>query len=249
MLSTSRLRRTSAYATVLVALALPSAALAAEAETAPSAEDPHALTEAQATVAEIVHAVRVRDEPNGRMRATLQPIARWGGGPVRLLVLSSKTDDLGVTWLHVRLPSRPNDAAGWIPRDSARLSTTNQRIEISRKSRRLRLLRAGTVVISASVVVGKPSTPTPAGLFAINEMIRQPRTHVIGPWALHLTAHSNVLDSFDGGPGRVAIHGRRGRLLNDPLGTASSRGCIRMDNKVLLRIVNSVRPGTPVVIS
>jgi lipoprotein-anchoring transpeptidase ErfK/SrfK len=36
--------------------------------------------------------------------------------------------------------------------------------------------------------------------------------------------------SFGGGPGRVAIHGRDGTSLLDPLGSARSHGCIRIDN-------------------
>jgi lipoprotein-anchoring transpeptidase ErfK/SrfK len=39
-----------------------------------------------------------------------------------------------------------------------------------------------------------------------------------------------VLDDYGGGPGRVAIHGRAGASLLDPLGTARSHGCIRIDN-------------------
>ena len=70
-------------------------------------------------------------------------------------------------------------------------------------------------------VVGAPATPTPSGRFAIAELARQPDPDgFLGPFALHLTAHSDVLDDYGGGPGRVAIHGRGGESLADPLGSA-----------------------------
>ncbi len=71
---------------------------------------------------------------------------------------------------------------------------------------------------------------------------------MLGPWALHLTAHSNVLDNYGGGPGRVALHGRSGALLNDPLGTSRSHGCIRMPNAFIARLERVAVEGTPVVI-
>ena len=71
----------------------------------------------------------------------------------------------------------------------------------------------------------------------------------LGPWALHLTAFSDVLDSFGGGPGRVAIHGRGGASLRDPLGTARSHGCIRIDNVHVRWLARVVPRGTPVKIT
>ena len=47
---------------------------------------------------------------------------------------------------------------------------------------------------------------------------------------IQLTAFSDVLDNYGGGPGRVAIHGRGGASLADPLGTARSHGCVRVAN-------------------
>jgi lipoprotein-anchoring transpeptidase ErfK/SrfK len=54
------------------------------------------------------------------------------------------------------------------------------------------------------------------------------------------------LMNYGGGPGRVALHGRAGALLDDPLGSASSHGCIRMDNKVIAWLAARLGPGTPV---
>jgi lipoprotein-anchoring transpeptidase ErfK/SrfK len=65
---------------------------------------------------------------------------------------------------------------------------------------------------------------------------------------LPLTAHSNVLKSFDGGDGQVALHGRGGASLLDPLGTARSHGCVRLADSAIEWIATHVPVGTPVSI-
>ena len=71
--------------------------------------------------------------------------------------------------------------------------------------------RDGRKQRSFKAVIGKPATPTPGGLYAIYEKLPQPDPKgFLGPWALHLTAFSDVLFNYGGGPGRVAIHGRDG---------------------------------------
>jgi lipoprotein-anchoring transpeptidase ErfK/SrfK len=57
---------------------------------------------------------------------------------------------------------------------------------------------------------------------------------------------SNVLESYGGGPGRVGIHGRAGESLKDPLGSARSHGCVRVDNDQIAWMAAHVPAGTPV---
>ena len=175
--------------------------------------------------------------------------ARWNGGPVRLLVLESRPGADGRRWLRVALPRRPNQTTGWIPADVAITSVTRWRIEVSVEDRSITVLHAGRVVRRSRVVVGKPGTPTPRGLFAVNEVVRQvPADGFLGPWALHLTAFSNVLKDYGGGPGRVAIHGRDGASLVDPVGTARSHGCVRVPDDVVRLLARHALAGTPVLI-
>jgi len=94
--------------------------------------------------------------------------------------------------------------------------------------------------------MGKLSTPTRRGLFAIDERIRQPAGSELGPWALFLTAHSRILRNYGGGPGRVAIHGRAGPLLAAPLGSAASHGCFRVENRWIRWLSRIAIEGTPV---
>ncbi|CAB4344334.1 unannotated protein [freshwater metagenome] len=181
--------------------------------------------------------------------ATARADTSWTGSQAVLLILRSQIDSSGRMWLKVALPVRPNGSAGWILGSHAQIGTTAARVEISLRARKLRLRVAGKTVITTSAVVGKSSTPTPVGNFAIYERADSPRGSNVGPFALHLTAFSDVLHSYDGGPGRIAIHGRAGSLLADPLGSAASHGCIRINNSTLRRLAKFARPGTPVTIA
>lgn len=228
----------------------PTEAGAADSESAEDEVVPQAPTREVSYAARLVAPVVVRRKPSSKARriTKLQPFGSWNGGPVVLQIAQVKTID-GSRWLRVRLPIRPNGATGWLPESQVAVSKLRYRITISRKARRLSLLRDGKRIGSTRVVIGASSTPTPAGSFAVLEVVRQPKGEVLGPWALHLTAHSNVLDDYGGGPGRVALHGRRGALLNDPLGSARSHGCVRMPNAFVARLAKVAVEGTPVVIS
>jgi hypothetical protein len=215
----------------------------------PGDEPGWAPRHAHAKIARIVTATAVRARPGrtGKRRMRLSPQAPWTGGPVGLLVLRARRDGAGRLWLKVRLPTRPNHAAGWIDADHARTASTPWRVVVHTRSRRVDVLRGGRPWRRFGAVVGHPSTPTPHGLFAIAEKARQPDPGAfLGPWALHLTAHSDVLDNYGGGPGRVALHGRAGASLADPLGTARSHGCVRVDNRQVAWLARTLPVGTPV---
>jgi lipoprotein-anchoring transpeptidase ErfK/SrfK len=182
--------------------------------------------------------------PVSRARLTL--FSAWR------LVLASARGRNGTCLIEVRLDRRPNTAHGWIDATRVRLTPTRWRIDISRAARRATLRHAGRAVARWPVVVGAPATPTPTGLFALQASYRSPPTSFEGNWILALTAHSNVLSTFAGGDGQVALHGRGGPSLSDPLGTAASHGCIRFDNQAISSIVRRIGrhrlPGVPVVI-
>jgi len=205
-----------------------------------------APTRASAWIARLVARTPAWDAP--RAEGTpymLSPLGRWTGGPVGLLVLETHGD-----WVRVLLPGRPNGSSKWIKADRVRLVRTRWRVEIDLSERRLTLLRDGRVRRRFGSVVGAPGTPTPRGRFAIYETARQPDARgFLGPYALHLTAHSDVLDDYGGGPGRVAIHGRGGSSLADPLGSARSHGCIRVDNGAVRLLARVLAPGVPVVVA
>ena len=89
-------------------------------------------------------------------------------------------------------------------------------------------------------VVGKPSTPTPTGEFFVEESIALRPTDVGAPFALALSARSNVLQEFAGGPGQIALHGLEN--VGGVPGTAVSHGCVRLDNSAMRWLVRHMVP-------
>ena len=217
---------------------------------APShAAEPAAPTPKLAYTAKILIATNVFKQPGKRLALRLPTHASWGGGPHVLLVLDSRVYK-GETWLKVALPGRPNGSRGWIREDFVRLATTPWRVAVDRDTHVVTVYRNGRKQRSFSSVVGAPATPTPRGLYAVYEKLPQPDPKgFLGPWALHLTAFSNVLFNYGGGPGRVAIHGRNGESLQDPLGSSRSHGCVRIDDPNVTWMARVIPLGTPVMIT
>ena len=235
---------------MVTALALTTPGVAAGEGTPPPAEAPLPAppTRTMAWVAHVTHPTVARRYPTTRSRrvATVRTETPWTDGPMRLLVLDTRHDRHGETWLRVRLGTRPNTASGWIAARFAELERTPWRVVIDRSARSVSILNRGRVVKRARAVVGTGATPTPLGLFALFEHARQPRGAQLGPWALHVTSHSEVVRRFDGGTGRVAIHGRAGAFAEAPLGSAASHGCVRVENSVISWMARRLAPGTPV---
>lgn len=200
-----------------------------------------------ATVARIVAPAFARtrlDTPRrGRRVGTA---TAWSGQSQVLLVLDAAVHH-GVEYVQVLLPVRPNGTTGWIPRDHVTIGRTPYWVEVGLRARTVTVFRGGKRLLRTRAVVGAPGTPTPTGLAAIYERNRQPDPHAfLGPWALSLTSLSTVLESYGGGPGRVAIHGRAGASFADPLGSARSHGCVRIDNAPVSWMARHIPPGTPV---
>ena len=118
---------------------------------------------------------------------------------------------------------------------------------MSKTARTVSVYRDGVEELQVKAVIGASVTPTPDGIAAVWESDRQPSANdFLGAWALPLTLLSNVLANFGGGPGRIAIHGRGGSSLENPLGSAASHGCIRIDNSAILWMARRITQGTPV---
>jgi lipoprotein-anchoring transpeptidase ErfK/SrfK len=184
-------------------------------------------------------------DPRAELTGSIVPRqASW------LLVLRAARDRDGRCWLRVRLPSRPNDAAAWVSAARVVLRPTPWRLVVSRARRTLFVYRGGDLKRRFRIVIGAPPTPTPGGFFSIVEVWRSKPSDFLGSYILPLTAHSNVLQEFGGGDGRVGIHGRGGSSLLDPLGAARSHGCIRLANAAIDWLVRAVGhrglPGIPV---
>ncbi|MEA2486105.1 MAG: hypothetical protein QOD46_1216 [Actinomycetota bacterium] len=150
-------------------------------------------------------------------------------------------------WLKVRLPGRPNSHVGWVRTTATKLWSTPWHIALDLSRRKVTVYRAATRVRSFKAVVGKPSTPTPTGSFFVEESLALQPTDPGAPFALALSARSDVFQEFAGGPGQVAIHGVAN--IGGVLGTAVSHGCIRLSSEAMRWLVYHVKPGVPVTIT
>ena len=169
------------------------------------------------------------------------------GERTALPVIGHKTDADGAKWLDVRLPGRPNGHTGWIHARATTAAVTSWHIIIDTAKRRLTVYRNGRPVRAFKAIVGKPSTPTPLGKFFIEEVIQLRPSDVGAPFALALSARSNALQEFAGGPGQIAVHGLAN--ISGVLGSAVSHGCIRLDNAAMRWLVTRAGPGVPVTIT
>jgi lipoprotein-anchoring transpeptidase ErfK/SrfK len=150
-------------------------------------------------------------------------------------------------WIRALLPMEPNGTDGWIRQGDVRLYGHPFRIEVDLGERRLTAYRGERVLVREDVAVGASSTPTPTGTFFTTVLVRpDDPTGPYGPLAYGLSAYSEVLDTFAGGDGQVAIHG-----TNSPwsIGQAASHGCIRLPNDAIRRLARVLPLGTPVRIT
>jgi lipoprotein-anchoring transpeptidase ErfK/SrfK len=196
--------------------------------------------------AKLLHRVRIHRAPGGRVVGSLAATRPLTGTPTVVPDIA-RSRGRSHLWLRIRLPQRPIGATAWIAADGTVAGRAHWRIVVRRSQRRARVYRNGRRVRSFSVVVGKPATPTPRGRFFVAERVRQPPGSAVGPWVLATSAYSSVLQEFAGGPGQIGLHGRTG-LRQNPLGTASSHGCVRFDDSAIRWLAARAKPGTPVVI-
>jgi lipoprotein-anchoring transpeptidase ErfK/SrfK len=168
------------------------------------------------------------------------------GEQTMLPVIGHSTAPNGTAWLKVMLPGRPDGSTGWITKARTRELVTGWRILVDLGARRVAVYHDGRSTRAFQAVVGKPSTPTPTGQFFVEETVQMEPGEADGPFALALSARSNVLQEFEGGPGQIAIHGRDG--LGGTLGRAESHGCIRLATASIDWLAARIGPGTPVKI-
>jgi lipoprotein-anchoring transpeptidase ErfK/SrfK len=203
---------------------------------------------ATAQLAVLLSAHGVRKEPNAasaqtEVLASRTPIT---GEQTTLPVTGSLTGADGVRWLQVMLPGRPNSSTGWVAQQGTRRLLTEWHIVVNLRARQVKVFRGGRPVRRFRAVVGKPSTPTPAGQFFVEETVRMSAGEPGGPFALALSARSNALQKFEGGPGQIALHGRNN--LGGTLGSAASHGCVRLATASVDWLSTRIGPGTPVTI-
>jgi lipoprotein-anchoring transpeptidase ErfK/SrfK len=198
-----------------------------------------------ALVARATAALDVFAAPGDREATRTLPATTTFGTPTVVLVsqVGAGADE---GWLQVLLPVRPNGSTGWVRADDVVTRTVSLTVEVDRDRRTLSVRDGDRRLLTTDAAVGDPDHPTPAGQFYVVDKLRTPAPDgAYGPFALGLSARSDVLTEFAGGDGQVGIHG-----TNDPssIGRAVSHGCVRVDNGAIAQLAELLPLGTPVTI-
>ncbi|KTR89247.1 hypothetical protein NS220_16020, partial [Microbacterium testaceum] len=117
-------------------------------------------------------------------------------------------------------------------------------LEVSTGQNTLTLRENGQQVKTYPVATGTGGTPTPHGSFFLTELI-EPTNEGYGPYAFGVSAFSEVLTSFGGGPGQIGLHGTDDERS---IGQSASHGCIRMSNDDITELAGLLPLGTPLTI-
>ena len=151
--------------------------------------------------------------------------------PEVYVVLASWKNEVGNTWLKIRVPVRPNGRTGWV-RESAlgALHTVHTRIVVNRHTLRVTLYDNGHRHFSARIGVGKASTRRPPGTSGSARSSTSRARRSTGRRAIGTSAYAPTLSDWPGG-GVVGLHG-----TNEPglIPGRPSHGCIRLRNRDIL---------------
>ena len=231
-----------------VVAGLAAVALLATTAAAPAAVAPAASVPASQQLAVLNHNTQAFIKPSRTSRSAgevseVRPITLER---TVLPVVAATKDAHGEQWLEVLLPGRPDSHTGWIEANQTTPTATGWRIVVHLTTRQVVVFSNGHVVRTFLSVVGKPSTPTPTGHFFVEETVPLPPSGSGAPFALALSARSNALAQFDGGPGQVALHGIAN--IGGTPGTAVSHGCVRLTTADISWLGSHISSGVPVTI-
>jgi hypothetical protein len=191
-------------------------------------------------IAHVQGSTALYGRPNGAVVARLGEGTEFGS-PQTLGVLRHRGK-----WLAVVSTKQPNGRVSWVRERAVRLTETHisVRLDVSRRS--LTLKRGTEVVARMTVAVGRPSSPTPRGRFAVTDKLSG---YTYGPYygccIVALSAHQPYLPAGWTGGDRIAVHGTN---VSSSIGLASSAGCPRASDADLRVLMRRVPLGAPVFI-
>jgi lipoprotein-anchoring transpeptidase ErfK/SrfK len=118
-------------------------------------------------------------------------------------------------------------------------------LQASTEQNTVSVYKNGNLIKTYAAATGTGGTPTPHGSFYITELL-EPTNSGHGPYAFGLSAFSDVLTSFGGGPGQIGPHGTEDA---GSIGHAASHGRIRLANPDITELAALLPLGTPVTIT
>jgi lipoprotein-anchoring transpeptidase ErfK/SrfK len=188
--------------------------------------------------ARVVRRTQLRRTPGGAVVRTIGTTTGYGSERV-LAVVARRGRWLGVLSDHV-----PNSRAAWIPVDSAELLHEPYRLDVDLSARRIVVRREGRVVRRIRVAIGKPSTATPVGRFAVTDSLRIGKSNPeYGCCAVALTGRQPNLPQGWTVSDRLAIHGTPNE---GAIGSAISNGCLHAREADMRWLVRRVTLGAQV---
>lgn len=149
-------------------------------------------------------------------------------------------------YLKVRVSMRPNGLVAWVKRDQVSLREVPNRVVVEVGARRVTVYRGDEVLLQETAAVGTDRTPTPLGSFFVDGIVDLAyKGGPYGAFQVSVSGFSDVLQSFGGGNGQIALHGtNRPDLLGQPV----SNGCVRLSNEAITALAWLAPTGTPVEI-
>ena len=187
-------------------------------------------------------AINVFKAPRGELQERLPGTNE--AATTTVLLVKHRVDE---EWLEAYMPTRPNQHTGFVRTAEVSLSTVDTQVKVELGYHRLTAWAGDQIIRQERIVTGKPSTPTPTGLYYLAMLFRSPNPGgAYGPYVFGLSAHSTVYERFGGGDGMVGVHGTNQPRL---MGSSASNGCIRLPNAAITALASALPVGTPIVIT
>jgi lipoprotein-anchoring transpeptidase ErfK/SrfK len=182
----------------------------------------------------------LRATPAGRAVAKLRRRTEFGS-PTVLTAVGERGN-----WLRVIATELPNGRTGWIPASAAGVVPSRWLVRADLSRRLVTVYRGGAVIRRFGVAIGKPSTPTPTGRFAVTDKLDfAGGSSAYGCCAVALSGHQPHIEPGWRGGDRLAIHGT---FLTGTIGEAASFGCLRARDSDVRWLVRRLYLGTIVEI-
>jgi L,D-transpeptidase ErfK/SrfK len=146
-------------------------------------------------------------------------------------------------------PIHPNRTIA-VPPPPAAIILLETRLVLNLKKRRLSVYRGDRVIASYSVAIGRKGWETPTGQFSVIEMVRDPvwehpLTGQIVPSGRQNPLGARWIGFWTDGKNSIGFHGTPQENL---IGRAVSHGCVRMRDRDIKALFETVTIGTSVTV-
>ena len=214
----------------------------------PAAKSAHAKTATSilppghgAVIGYVSHTVAMRSRPGGRAVAEIHNRTGFGS-PTYVLVTRHQG-----RWLGIVNTAAGNNHIGWIRSTDVHLQRDNWHLHAMLGHHELLVYHGGREVRHFLIATGKPTAPTPTGLYAVTDRLTTGDPE--GPYGCCILALSakapHQISDWDGG-NRIAIHSTP---ETTSIGHSVSHGCMRLSLPAGRWLIDHVPLATPVRIS